>query len=109
MILIKWSTNPTVVEPGEPQKTVAKITRLLAARSNVRPDAGWTITLTYAAALTVLDRRALDRPDRLNGFRPCQSQGLPKPLCLGSCPQSWLAVRGFAMTNDVALRWMRAR
>ena len=32
MILIKWSTNPTVVEPGEPPKTVAKITRLLAAQ-----------------------------------------------------------------------------
>ena len=52
MILIKWSTNPTVVEPGEPPKTVAKITRLLVARSNVRPDAGWAMTLTYAAALS---------------------------------------------------------
>ena len=32
MILIYWSTNPTVVKPGEPPKTVAKITRLLAAQ-----------------------------------------------------------------------------
>jgi hypothetical protein len=65
MILIKWSTNPTVMEPGEPPKTVVKITRLLAARSNVRPDPGWTIALTYAAALTVPDRRAPGsaRPD----------------------------------------------
>jgi hypothetical protein len=61
MILIKWSTNPTAVELGEPRRPSPRSPGSWQPRSNVRSDAGWAITLTYVAALSC---RALARPDR---------------------------------------------